>query len=256
MVDWCAIVGPGFFGSAPFSRTDLWHAKDESLLRWFVQTEYQTVLAGRPLVYVLWSQGEIVSYFGGDHRNFAASLAFLRARCRAEGIGDPYVVIMAGQARTSAEIMLEVGADAISNYIPDMGPPPVGAVPWRVLDERTRVFWTTLAAQGVDCIPIATTGADTRARREHTESYASHQFDGDPPGYFVLPTPAQLTTHLAEAEKFIEVHPAACKSKALLIYSWDECDEGGQPLMPTMARASDKPLISTLRKTNKTGTAN
>jgi hypothetical protein len=92
MVNWCAIVGPGFFGNDPFRRPDLWHAKDEIFVRWFAQPEYQTVLGGRPLVYVLWSDFEMTSYFGGDERNFAASIAWLRGRCRAAGVGDPYVV--------------------------------------------------------------------------------------------------------------------------------------------------------------------
>ena len=226
LVNWCAIVGPGFFGNDPFRRTDLWHEKDEIFVRWFSQPEYQTVLGGRPLVYVLWSQNEIAPYFGGEMQNFAASLSFLKARCRAKGVGDPYVVIMAGRAATSAYIMREVGADAISNYIPDMGPRPVGAVPWAVLDARTRAFWSSLADQGVSCIPIATTGWDTRARRTHPESWVHEPAEANPQGYFVLPTAPELRVHLEASARFVQTHSSACRSGAFLIYSWDECDEG------------------------------
>jgi hypothetical protein len=55
-------------------------------------------------------------------------------RAAAAGIGNPYVVIMAGVAPHSAKITRSVGADASSSYIPDMGPPPLGRVPWR--DDR------------------------------------------------------------------------------------------------------------------------
>jgi hypothetical protein len=244
LVDWCAIVGPGFLGNDPFARTDLWHARDETLLSWFGQPSYQT-LAGRPLIYVLWSEGEIATCFAGQRRNFAASLSYLRARCRALRIGNPYVVIMAGTAANSALISRAVGADAISSYIPDIGPAPRGAVPWAVLDQRTRLFWASLAGQGVDCIPIATTGWDTRARRAHPESW-DHETDTNPRDYFVLPTPAQLRAHLRAAGAFIAAHPAACPSRALLIYSWDECDEGGNPLIPTLAHPPGQSLLDSI----------
>jgi hypothetical protein len=232
MVNWCAIVGPGFFGNDPFRRNDLWHAKDEVLRGWFAQPIYQTVLDGRPLVYVLWSEAAITSYFGGDERNFAASIAWLRGRCRAAGVGDPFVVIMAGRAANSARIMRAVGADAISNYIPAMGPPPVGAVPWSVLDERTQAFWASLAGQGVECIPIATTGWDTRARREHPESWTHERADPAPSGYFVLPTRVEVRAQIFEAKTLVTSSADAGRSRTIMIYSWDERDEGGDPLVP------------------------
>jgi hypothetical protein len=170
----------------------------------------------------------------------------LRAGCRQAGVGDPYIVIMAGRAQTSAAIMRAVGADAISNYIPDMAPAPVGAVPWRVLDERTQAFWASLAAQGVDCIPCATTGWDTRARRAHPESWVHEPGTPNLGDYFVLPTAAELKAHLRAAAAFVRGHAGACPSRALLVYSWDECDEGGNPLIPTLGRLPGKSLMEAI----------
>ena len=236
MVNWCGIVGPGFLGNDPFRSTGAWQAKDDAWVRYFAQPEYQKLEGNRPLLYLLWSDFEIGAYFGGDLDNFAASLRYLRARCGAAGVGNPYIVIMAGKAAHSAEILRAVGADAISDYIPDMGQPPAGAVPWRELDARTQAFWASEAAQGVECIPIATTGWDTRARREHPESWTHQKPAPNPQNYFVLPTPAQLRTHLAVAIAFVDTHKQSCRSQSLLIYSWDECDEGGNGMIPTLER--------------------
>jgi hypothetical protein len=246
LVNWCGIVGPGFLGNDPFSAASAWQAKDNAWVAHFAQPNYQKVEDGRPLLYILWSQSEIASYFAGADSNFAASLAYLRAGCRQAGVGDPYIVIMAGRAQTSAAIMRAVAADAISNYIPDMGPAPVGAVPWRVLDERTQAFWASLAAQGVDCIPIATTGWDTRARRAHPEPGPTEFPNETPRDYFVLPTDAQLRAEIKAAVAFVGAHPDACRSKALLIYSWDECDEGGNPLISTLGRPPGKSLMEAI----------
>jgi hypothetical protein len=239
LINWCAIVTPAAFGNDPFRNTDVWQANDEIFVNWFGQKAYQTVLGNRPLVYVFWSPSDIGKYFGGETGNFARSLDYLRARCRAMQLGNPYIVIMAGAAASSAEILRDVGADAISNYIPDGGAKPVGATPWDVLDQRTQAFWQSLADQGVACIPIATTGWDTRARREHPESWTHETPVADPKDYFVLPTPSQLQAHLTAAVGFVRNHSTQCPADALLIYSWDECDEGGNPLMPTLGQVPE-----------------
>jgi hypothetical protein len=246
LVNWCGIVGPNFLGNDPFRRADLWHAKDDAWVTYFAQSNYQKVQGNRPLLYILWSQGEMAPYFAGADQNFAASVDYLRARCRAAGVGDPYIVIMGGWAATSARIMREVGADAISNYIPVMGGPPVGAMPWRALDSRVQAFWASQAAQGVECIPIATTGWDTRARRAHPEPFAQKSPPGMPEGYFVLPTDAQLRAEIQAAVAFVRAHLQTCRSNALLIYSWDECDEGGNPLIPTLGRPPGKSLMEAI----------
>ena len=248
LVNWCGIVGPGFLGSDPFRRADLWQAKDNARVAYFAQANYQKVQGDRPLLYILWSQEQLASYFAGTDQNFAASVAYLRARCRAAGVGDPYIVIMAGWAATSARIMREVGADAISNYIPVLGSPPVGKVPWHVLDSRVQAFWASQAAQGVECIPIATTGWDTRALRAHPNPGPSEFPHGMPEGYFVLPTDAQLRAEIQAAVAFVRAHPQTCRSNALLIYSWDECSEGGNPLIPTLGRPPGKSLMEAIAR--------
>ena len=236
LVQWCGIVGPGFLGNDPFGRAAAWQAKDEIWVSHFADASYQKLEGGRPLLYVLWNDAGVGAYFAGRLTNFAVSLAYLRARCSAAGVGNPYVVIMAGKAAHSAAIAHAVGADAISNYIPDMGATPVGAVPWHVLDARTQAYWASLAGQGGECIPIATTGWDTRARQQHPESWTHATPKADPENYFTLPTGAELSAHLHAAQAFVLSHPVACRSRALLIYSWDECDEGGNGLIPTLGR--------------------
>ena len=51
--------------------------------------------------------------------------------------------------------------------------------------------------------------------------------------YFDSPTPGELASHLNDAIHFVRAHPESCESRAILIYSWNENDEGGW-LTPTL----------------------
>ncbi len=50
--------------------------------------------------------------------------------------------------------------------------------------------------------------------------------------FYRAPSPAELTHHLEQAVKWVKTHPDSAPSKAILIYAWNENDEGGW-LVPT-----------------------
>jgi hypothetical protein len=56
------------------------------------------------------------------------------------------------------------------------------------------------------------------------------------------------------AEQFTRIckprsHPAQCPSKAILIYSWNECDEGGNAIIPIWTGGTpDTSRIAALQK--------
>jgi hypothetical protein len=54
----------------------------------------------------------------------------------------------------------------------------------------------------------------------------------------------QLTTHLQAAVSFVVANPTSCASKAILIYSWDECDEFGC-MIPSYNSANPAAPITT-----------
>ena len=48
-----------------------------------------------------------------------------------------------------------------------------------------------------------------------------------------LDPPREIAGHVRAAVAFARSHPDACPSSTVLIYSWNECDEGGSVLCPT-----------------------
>ena len=45
-------------------------------------------------------------------------------------------------------------------------------------------------------------------------------------------TPEEFTRHIQRGIDFVRTHPKECEAQSLLVYSWDECDEGGG-ILPT-----------------------
>ena len=63
--------------------------------------------------------------------------------------------------------------------------------------------------------------------------------------YYVSPTPTELAGHLGEAFDWIGARAAQCPAQTVIIYAWNEHDEGGW-LCPTLG-ADGKPDASRLQ---------
>jgi hypothetical protein len=230
LINWCGIVGLANLGSLPFSN----NRSQDTLHEWaeyMQEPNYQKVDSGqanRPLLYILWDQHQLKWYFNDELDNVRNAIEYLRQLMTNTGVGAPYIVIL--DATAGAPIARNIGADAISNYISGFEREAQG--PYVDLDRQTRKFWIKLANTGLPTVPIAMVGWDTRARQERPVPWEHGTPNAHPSLYYVLPTPEELAVHLRSAVEFIHMHPSACPSKTLLIYSWDECDEGGG-LIPT-----------------------
>jgi hypothetical protein len=147
------------------------------------------------------------------------------------GLGEPYIVIL--DTAQGGQIVEQTGASALSSYA--SGFRKSAYAPYRSLDEQTRQYWSTLAKTGEPIIPIAMVGWDTRPKMEHPLPWEAKTAATKPDltQYFVLPTPTELADHIRAATEYIDRNRDVCPSKVLLIYSWDECAEGGG-LIPTL----------------------
>jgi hypothetical protein len=183
----------------------------------------------RPLLYIIWEPSQLKYYFANNLANVRKCIDYMRALLADIGLGAPYVVLFIATA--DAPTVRAIGADAISSYISGFKHEVKG--PYVDLDIQTRDYWKKMADTGVPIIPIAMVGWDTRARQERPVPWIHKAPNPEPTEYYALATPAELTTHLQAAVDFVHSHPSACPSKVLLIYSWDECDEGGG-LIPTL----------------------
>lgn len=236
LINWCWIASPGQWGSPTFSDNS-WQPYLDILAAQLGQSTYQKVLSGRPLLYVLWSDAQIVTYFANNIANFATAVTYLRNKCAALGVGNPYIVIQMANAVNSAARCASAGADAISVYSTATATNITTAPePWSALDAGAQAFWGAQLATGTPMIPCGITGWDLRPRYNHPESY-----DGIAPFignllYFTLPTDAQVAAHLEAMVAFVNANPSGCPSGTALIYSYSECSEGGNPLIPTRGK--------------------
>ena len=230
LINWCGIVGLDSLGSLPFDVSKS-QANARIWCDYMKQSNYQNVSVGtasRPLLYILWDDGALERYFGNDLKNVRAFLDYLRRTLGDAGIGSPYVTVLDGVAGSS--IARDIGADAISSYISSFVREK--AAPYSELDRQTREFWKKMADTGFPMIPISMVGWDTRARQERPVPWSHAAPNPNPTMYYELPTASELANHVLAAVTFINQNSRSCESKALLIYSWDECDEGGA-LIPT-----------------------
>jgi hypothetical protein len=202
-------------------------------VEYFLQVNYQKVLFGRPLIYIYFDQmSHLESNWNGDWANVRTALDGLRAACAKKDLPMPYIVIMNGSPSVASSVMYAVAGDAIGNYI---GPVPNGEpAPYSALDSSTQTYWARQAATGASIVPICMTGWDTRPRKLHPPLWQKNTTPGiGMSSYVAAGTPAEIATHALAAITYIKTHPKTCPSRSLLIYSWDECDEGGSTLVPT-----------------------
>jgi hypothetical protein len=242
LVKWCPILGLAEIGSASSSQEEIKQKHAAWVARMGAPNFFGVDMQGvkRPLVFLYYRADELNTYF----KNTAAlhaSIDGLRKTAISANVGNPYVVIF--DPALDMGLFRESGADAISNYIGNFKTRP-GAT-FVDLDSQIRRYWDRMAATGAPMIPIAQIGWDTRPRLDHPVPWAKPG-EGEVKttnSYFPLASPNEFSAHMKEAISFIDSHAASCPSRVILLYSWDECDEGGC-IMPTLGDPTGKYLAA------------
>ena len=177
---------------------------------------YQTVLDDRPLVYA----------FTGSDFPFQRFAEFLTS-AREAGL-NPYAVFMGWNPASDFRQVVKKGFHAVSAYAKGSNQTKFSHLAEAVEQE----YWECAARSKVPYIPLVTTGWDKRPRKDHPVSWETghgyHQQDVFPS----RATPTEIASHLGNAISFVESHPHICAANAIVIYSWNEHDEGGW-LTPT-----------------------
>jgi hypothetical protein len=191
--------------------------KVSRIIRYFREPSYQTVLGDRPLYFIF-----------RNERDEQHSVELKKA-CAREGLPEPYIVAMHLE-QTMPE---EWDFDAITRYW--YGPHVWGGsktgAPYSTLAEAALGDWTARAHHGAMQVPLVSAGADGRPRIETLTPWVEDPWFYE--FYYETPTPGELASHLSEAIDFVKLHPVSCEPRAILIYSWNENDEGGW-LVPTI----------------------
>ncbi|MFI7066804.1 twin-arginine translocation signal domain-containing protein [Kribbella sp. NPDC050124] len=214
LVNWCAILDGNFGYGADFD------ANLAVLVARMAESNYQKVLSGRPLVYII---------AGAT----ADRVTAIRSKAAAAGLADPYVVVTGWTAQTAADLKTTVGADAVSRYA---AVPSSTAVPYSTLTVGESSLWSQYATAAGQVVPTVTTGWDPRDRHDYPAPWGPQPdttYLQDDDYWAQQATPEQIAAHLADAINWTKTHLPNAAADTVLIYAWNENLEGGW-ICPTL----------------------
>ena len=198
---------------------------------YFGESTYQTVLGGRPLVY-LYSVDDLVGPGRFETWDEArAAVDQLRAAAGDAGVGNPYIVAQGWSPELLKEQAGKLGLDAIGAYASTAG---AKAGAYASLATHTQRWWDAFRATGCEVVPLATAGWDMRPRVETPVPWVR---GGDIEQYYEVPKPQELAAHVRTAVAWCTANSEAAKAQTVLVYAWNEFDEGGW-LCPTLSEGT------------------
>ena len=205
----------------------------KQIVRHFQHADYETVLDGRPLLYV----------FLPTTKLRRAEWDELRRLTVAAVLKSPYLVLMGFRPEQDAKAMADLGFDAVSAYARggsySMTQPSYAEQCAMIRHDR----WEKWQALAVPNVTFASAGWDTRPRNERPPPWMRAEVKAEPdPTPFaqqkplldaVTATPEELARHIGEAVEWAASHRELNPTNNVIIYAWNEHDEGGW-LQPTL----------------------
>ena len=190
---------------------------------------YVRVHGNRPLYYLGFITEKTATERWGSVDGLRAGIDRFRARAMAHGVGNPFIVLGV-LPRDAIAFAAALGGDAVGAYTIADGR---ATGDYAALVRVTEKGWQTFATSSLPVVPTVMAGWDRRPRVETPVPWETSQRPGAGiEHYFASPDPAQLAAHLQQALAWIKQQPADRQAPALLIYAWNENDEGGW-LVPT-----------------------
>jgi hypothetical protein len=211
-VNWCAVLDGNFTGN--------FTANLPELVARFGDANYQKVLGGRPLVYFLSAPT-------------ASWVNAMRSASAQGGWQDPYIVVMGWAAESAAAAKAAAGADAVSRYATG----GQFGQPYADLASSESDLWPQYAQAADQVVPTVSTGWDKRPRYDYPVSWDA-DYTGFKDQWTQQATPQQIADHLQEAIDWCGTNSASTTANTVLIYAWNEFDEGGW-ICPTLSEIRD-----------------
>lgn len=163
------------------------------------------------------------------------------------GLANPYIVL-AGDQKFLIREARNIGGDAVGSYALTVGN---GRGSFAALTRIAERGWNQLTNSHLPVVPTVMTGWDRRPRIERPVPWEKTQRPGEGmANFFSAPTKKELADHLTRALKWVAAQAPDRQAPAVLIYAWNENDEGGW-LMPTWPCQTDRldALHEVLKKT-------
>ncbi len=215
------------------SETARWHRDNVEALadrfaKLMAEPGYQRVAGGRPLFYFLHHQVDTLAQSWGSPEGFHEVVDKLKAAAAARGLPAPYVAVMTYDVKAAKALVDAAGLDAISAYAFQRGD---DRATYAKLTGDLEKFWDIQRATKAAVIPLAMAGWDRRPRVQNPVPW--EHFGGTMDKYYETATAEQLAAHILSAVKWTQTHAEDCPAQAVIIYAWNEFDEGGW-LCPTL----------------------
>jgi hypothetical protein len=192
--------------------------------------DYVRVRDRRPLYFLGAVNEQIVSQRWGSVSALRDEINNFRGAVEASGSGNPYIALTGDRAKIG-EIARALGGDAITMYAVSA---PLRSAPYDALVHVAEEAWNALEDQGLPVVPTVMTGWDRRPRIERPVPWERFQRPGvGADEYFDAGRPQQIARHLQEGLSWLARRPQEKRAPAILIYAWNENDEGGW-LIPTL----------------------
>lgn len=189
-----------------------WPKERDRFIAMLQDPNYRTVLDGRPLVY----------FFGGNRDRFRE----LREAVEKAGL-NPYYVFMGWNPPKDFTEQKPNGFDAVSAYAKGDQ-----VETFSELSAAAESHWQLASREDIRFVPLVTTGWDKQPRKDHPVSWELNDSYHRQETFPSQATPEQIAEHLRRAVDFVRNHRRVCESGAVIVYAWNEHDEGGW-LSPT-----------------------
>jgi len=205
------------------------HLNDDTvdrLLHYFNDESYQTVLGGRPLVYMLGPQ----SLSDPAWPDAKAGVSNLRQKALRTGNKNPYLVHLWGWSG-GKEVIDVLHVDAMGAYSLNFDDK---SAPYATLVKKTEAKWDEWMKTGSKVVPLVTAGWDRRPRVLNPVSWENSPRRLESLEYYYgPPTPEELAGLLQDALSWCVRNAETAEANTILIYAWNEIDEGGW-LVPSL----------------------
>ncbi|HEY3325252.1 MAG TPA: hypothetical protein VGP72_32670 [Planctomycetota bacterium] len=216
--------------SAP---TEKWPAERDRLLTLMRKPTYQRVLGDRPLVYMF--------HDGFLKSEKAGRLKELRDAAGRENL-KLYLVYMGWNPKHDYALAAPAGFDAVSAYA------YASSGRFDTYDQLAKAteaaYWSEAERAQVPLIPLVTSGWDKRPRIDNPVAWEKDHGYHKESRWISPPQPHEIAEHLKRGLQFVDAHPQVCPARAIIVYAWNEYDEGGW-IAPTLG-ADGKPNLERL----------
>jgi hypothetical protein len=223
---------------AMISEVDRWGGPTQlaAITEYFValmsERTYQRVLENRPLFFLGFIHDANIDRTWGGNKEFSEAIRYFRESAINAGVGNPYIVVMDFDPRRAHALRLRFGFDAISSYAIHED---AKRAQYSELVFTAQRFWETAKSLDEKVVPTVMAGWDRRPRIQTPVPWEKSGADPDDGSdrYYESPSPVELTAHLQDAISWVSKHPKAAAVNTVLIYAWNEYDEGGW-IAPTL----------------------